>query len=720
MDKYQKAAKLLNERAPVDGKFGKERIAYINPLEEDILKSIGGSGEVIIPGSGEQQDPDVPSYGIFKWFKKKIFDDILGIDDNKFLGMKNKTFLGGALNTVKDDWLGIDSSKTFGISDATWDDLASTIVGVAGGGLPGALAWTIGDKIVENNSGDTSGRQKQREDIAAARAAYRTNAAKDRAANLSTDDLANQRGLMTNLVSRGKAGLLDPSDTERMQTLLASPGDDAYEDGFSLGGQDMDPFPKWLRESGDTINDTINNTGKYANDYLGSADQRMYDFQPVLDRMKGMSLDAMSELGSIYDRGPGGLENRYRQFQDGFNELAGDQQDLNMLTAMSNQGLVDDVLTEGSNYANALRDSKALQTGLTNSAFDELSKLEQIKRDQNTELQGRFADTRDAGIGLNRELEGRLGDTRDRLRDVYSELGGRFSDTRDAQYGAADRIQQAERAKALAAGANAENSANADQRGIRSATVGQGTGTGQSMANAMIRSQLGQQRGDLLANAMIRDAERRGEADVGMARKMENVINNQADLDMAQKMEGVLDGNFGYDYAGRMENILGTDADRLGAEIGADRYSTLSELDPGSGEVMGAQADLQNRLRGLDYGDQMLSAMGANLGIDQSILDDERGLMSSITNMRLGNTGMIPALGMQYAQLPAAQLEAALAPMGPLIRNTSPYTSSGQLSAPTTMFSPAPSPTPSMNWTDYARAAPQVLGGIREIQDIWS
>jgi hypothetical protein len=686
MDKYQKAAKLLNERAPVDGKFGKERIAYINPLEEDILKSIGGSGEVIIPGSGEQQNPDVPSYGIFKWFKKKIVDDVLGIDDNKFLGMKNKTFLGGALNTVKDDWLGIDSSKTFGISDATWDDLASTIVGVAGGGLPGALAWTIGDKVIENNSGDTSGRQKQREDINKARAEYRANAAKDRAANLSTDDLANQRGLMTNLVSRGKTGLLDPSDTERMQTLLASPGDDAYEDGFSLGGQDMDPFPKWLRESGDTINDTINNTGKYANDYLGSADQRMYDFQPVLDRMKGMSLDAMSELGSIYDRGPGGLENRYRQFQDGFNELAGDQQDLNMLTAMSNQGLVDDVLTEGSNYANALRDSKALQTGLTNSAFDELSRLEQIKRDQNSELQGRFADTRDAGIGLNRELE------------------GRFSDTRDAQYGAADRIQQAERAKALAAGANIENSANASQRGIRSAGVGQGTGTGQNMANAMIRSQLGQQRGDLLADAMIRDAERRGSADVGMARKL----------------EGVLDGNFGYDYAGRMENILDTDADRLGAEIGADRFSTLSELDPGSGEVMGAQADLQNRLRGLDYGDQMLSAMGANLGIDQSILDDERNLMSSITNMRLGNTGMIPALGMQYAQLPATQLEAALAPMGPLIRNTSPYTSSGQLSAPTTMFSPAPSPTPSMNWTDYARAAPDVLNGIREIRDIWS
>ena len=54
MNKYQKAAKLLNEQAPVDGEFGQERIAYLNPLEEQILKSIGGSGATIIPGVEEQ------------------------------------------------------------------------------------------------------------------------------------------------------------------------------------------------------------------------------------------------------------------------------------------------------------------------------------------------------------------------------------------------------------------------------------------------------------------------------------------------------------------------------------------------------------------------------------------------------------------------------------------------------------------------------------------
>ena len=40
------------------------------------------------------------------------------------------------------------------------------------------------------------------------------------------------------------------------------------------------------------------------------------------------------------------------------------------------------------------------------------------------------------------------------------------------------------------------------------------------------------------------------------------------------------------------------------------------------------------------------------------------------TNMRLGNTSMIPSLGMQYAQLPASMLEAGLAPMGPLVETS--------------------------------------------------
>jgi hypothetical protein len=996
MDKYQKAAKLLNSKAPVDGQFGKERIAYLNPLEEEILKSIGGSGEVIIPSAEEQADPDVPSYGAWKWFKKKFFDDILGIDDNKFLGMGKHTFLGGIGNKVWDDWLGNDSTKSWGVSDATWDDLLPTLVGFAVGGPLGAklgmsasaagglasLGMSALDKVIENNSGDTSGRQKQREDFAELKNAFEADrqealargdrtfffqgkeyytdnnddgsarsgsagggsnvAGSTAAGNVAAkgydeEGLANLRSVAGALQGRGKAGIIDPSDTGRLSALLASPGDENYVEGFSIGGQDMDPFPSWLRGAGDRINSTIDDAGYYAGEYLGDSDQRMYDFMPILDRMKGMNIDAISTLGSIFDRGEGGLESQYRGFQDDFNTLAEGQKLLNQITAESNQGLVDDVLGAGDQYSASLADAKNLQTELTNKSFDALSSLEDIKRMQNMEQTGRFADTRNARqnaafdlsdaeygaatglsgaeygasdklfgsrskeaegilgaqvndaegifgseLGAARGLlgaqtneannifgselgaaQGLLGAQTDEANNIFgSELGaaqGIYDSTASdalgglrarqdnasgilgaqdrealgifgAQQGAADRIKNAERAKALAAGANAENLANTNQRGLRSATVGQGNGTMRNMGNAMIRAQLGQQRSDLLADALIRDADRRGTADIELAQRLggsgvgfsermgdagigfadkmggagidlasslgsagidragrlgqagvnfANLLGGadisragrlgQADVNFADRM-GSADisrserlGDAGVDFADRMgsalvdramqqgesdiglagrlgqsninladrvggaetqfrnqlEDILFSDADKLGAEIEADRFATLAEMNPGEGNILANEANLQNKLRALGYGDQILNAMGANIGIDQATLDDERRLLSDLTNMRLGNTSLIPALGMQNAQLPATLLEAALAPIGPLIRNASPYTTTGQLPAPVTTFSPIAPPQQKNEWYDYAMMAPQVLSGIKGITDIW-
>jgi hypothetical protein len=116
----------------------------------------------------------------------------------------------------------------------------------------------------------------------------------------------------------------------------------------------------------------------------------------------------------------------------------------------------------------------------------------------------------------------------------------------------------------------------------------------------------------------------------------------------------------------------------------------------------------------------MLNAYGANIGIDQGTLDDERKLLSDLTNMRLGNTSMISSLGMQNAQLPATMLEAGLAPMGPLVRNISPYSSTGQLSSPITSFEPIAPPQQKMQWYDYAMAAPQIMNGVRSIGNMFS
>ena len=568
MNPLQEAAKLLNENAPVDGEFGQERIAYLNPLEEEILKSIGGSGATIIPGVEEQGDPDVPSYGIFKWFKKKIMDDVLGIDDNKTFGIKHKTFLGKGLGKVRDDILGIDSSKTFGISDATWDDLAGTAVGLATGNPLAALAWTVGDKVIENNSGDTSGRQRQREELSKNAAAW--DSARKGVGNMTDIDIANNRALAGTLAGRGKAGLIDPSDTAKIKNLLASPGDDAYIEGFSLGGQDLDPYPRWLRDTGDAINTGINDVGANFDDMVGSSQDRMQDYKDnVYSKLKQMSQGALDTAANIYD--PNGLEQELQGFADR-------QKDLNTRTALSNQGLVDSVLQEGGNYANALRDSVDTEVDYTNRAFD-------------AQLQGGLA-------------------------------------------GAASQR------------ANATREASAGRRMLN--RLGSMGGTGMDMASRMIGAQRGA------------------------------------------------------DQAGSLANLL-TNTQR-------DRNLALAEVNPALAEVYGTQADLQNRLREMDYGDQILAGEGANLGVD-------KGAASAITNARLNNAGLIDSLGGQAAALPGKIADAGLDPLGGMIRTASPFTSTGLLPAPVASYNPAPTGGGGggFDWNSTLRNLPQIVGGVRDI-----
>ena len=586
MNELQKAAKLLNQNAPVDGQFGQERIAYLNPLEEEILKSIGGSGATIVPGVEEQGNPDVPSYGLFKWFKKKVMDDVLGIDDNKFLGLKKKTFIGGNILKVTDDILGYDSKKTFGISDATLDDLASTAAYVAGGPLA-SIAWTIGDKVIENNSGDTSGRQQQRE--ALARNAEATGAAKRGVGDMTEIDIANNRALAGNLASRGKAGLINPSDTAKITNLLASPGDAEYIDGFSVGGQDLDAFPDWLRESGDAINEGIEGVGSNFTDFIGDSKTRMSDYKDnVYSKLKGMSTGALDTASSIYD--PEGIESDYRGFQDQFRGLAGKQKDLNTRTAESNQGFVDNVLKEGDNYANALRESINTQVDYTNKGYDAL---------QDGRVTGGLAQA------------------------------------------------AAERSAATQSAANESRLLN---------RLG-GGGTGQDMASRMISAQRGSSQ------------------------------------------------------AGSIADML-----REGREIEASRNMELAEVNPALAEVYGSQANLQNRLRALDYGDQTLMGEGSNLGIDQALLDDDRNLTDSLINMRLGNTGLIDSLGGQAAALPGKIVDAGLDPLGSLIRTASPYTSTGLLPAPQANYNPAPTGGGGgFDWQTTLGNLPQIVSGARSI-----
>ena len=820
MNELQKAAEILNKNAPVDGPFGKESIAYINPLEAEILKNLGGSGETIIPSADEQMDP-VNSYGIFKWFKKKVMDDILGIDDNKTFGIKHKTFLGGAMGKVRDDILGYDSTKTLGISDATLDDALSTVVGIVN--PVAGLATTALDKVIENNSGDTSGRQKQREDIAAMKESVRADFRKQQAEALAqgkatfsfklpdgttrtyyTDpdntgtttgvgstaggatggattgtegttggattggattggttttggaqdgggasassgsselDLANQRALVANLVGRGKAGLIDPSDTAKMQQLLARPGDADYVEGFSIGGDYIDPFPEYLSETGDTILGGINDVGKNLNTFIGTPESRMKDYDPIMQKLEGMSDFVINEAQKVLGDGEGSVEQKYKGFQQDFVDLANKQKDLNNRTAVSNQGLVNDVLTAGNEQGKALRDSVLTQAGLADTGFDELQEytrkgfgnLEDYTK-KSYDAGRKFSDLgfdqlkgmTDRGYGTLFDETGNAFDQRlDFSRKGFDELGDSvtkgFNTLGDYTNQSFDALQRGRLtgglAQAAAQRANATQEAANQRRALNQTGITRGTGS--DMASRMIGANLGQSQTGSLADIIRGGSEIEAErlAQLGDIFSRGQIERGQVDSrglfaegDLRGARQEAL-GRIGMDRlfnrgqlsadktfgAGDLERNRFADLARITSDrdfsrggIGNDRFQRLSDINPGLANVYKSQSDLQNRLRALDFGDQLLGAEGANLGIDRAILDDRRGLFDSLTNQRLMNSSLIDGLGAQRARLPGFYADAALDPLGGLIRNASPFTSTGLLPSPVSSYNPTP------------------------------
>jgi hypothetical protein len=270
----------------------------------------------------------------------------------------------------------------------------------------------------------------------------------------------------------------------------------------------------------------------------------------------------------------------------------------------------------------------------------------------------------------------------------------------------------------------------------------------------MINAQLVSDQAGYLADTNIRDAQRRAIAEeelsrmTGAAQEEHSRLSGSAGEEFSRltgaagedyslmsgaagedfsRLTGAAEEDFsrgigaaGEEFSRGMQNIIPAEVDELRASLGAERLGQLAEINPALGEVYGSQANLQNRLRALDYGDQLLMGEGANLGIDQSLLDDDRSLTSSLMNMRLGNSGMINSLGLNQAMLPGLSMEAGLSPLGPLVRNVSPYTSTGSLPAPVTAYNPNPyTPTPSsgggFDWKTMLRNAPEIIKKGKEI-----
>jgi len=522
----------------------------------------------------------------------------------------------------------------------------------------------------------------------------------------------------TTLLSRGKGTLFDVTDDDAVTKFLEE-----------QEGTYLDPFPDYLRESGDALIEGMEDVGANIENFIGTGTERMQDFQPTLDKLTGMNQSAIDTLGSIYD---GTMDEALMGFKDRSQDITRELQDLNLRSADSIAGLQDNVLTEAEKYANSLGDSVDTEVALANLKYDELDRIPEILRAQNRELGGKYGDTLQSEVDaastlmdsqygaaegiLDSEVAGASGV----LGSEY-DAAGRLKDSRET---AADKLLEAERLKALAAASNVERTANARQRALRGSMVGQGSGTGENMANAMIRAELGQRRGDLLADAMIRDAQRRGEAGIDYAD-----TTGQADITFADKMGqsgtdfasrlGAADvgfadttGRAGVDFRKKFESLVDTDADLAGAEIAAERFEALGEINPALADVYRNEAMLGRANTALDFGDPALRAEAENLGLDQSIVDSDESLYTALMAQKLSNTDLIPGLGLQEATLPALAGEAGLAGLGSLARNVSAYTSTGTLPAGQTAFDdnayvPATTaPTKSKNFLDILSDIP--------------
>jgi hypothetical protein len=212
----------------------------------------------------------------------------------------------------------------------------------------------------------------------------------------------------------------------------------------------------------------------------------------------------------------------------------------------------------------------------------------------------------------------------------------------------------------------------------------------------------------MLADALIKDAERRGQADIGFADRT-----GQADIGYAGSA-----GDAGIGYSSKLEDVLDSDAELADAKLASQRFETLREINPAMADVYRDEAMLGRANTALGFGDPRLQSRAENLGLDQSMVDSDQAFFSSMLSQQLANTGMIPGLGMQEAMLPALMGEAALSGQGPLARSVSPYTSTGTLPQGQTVFQNTPYTPPAeggrRDWLDILSDIPSYINKGQE------
>lgn len=885
MKKLQEAAKLLNANAPVDGPLGKERIVYVNPLEEKILKALGGSGEIIIP------EEDTPSYsqtrvlpegysGITShradtskipkakkarnWWEE-FKDDVLGFDDTKWLGIKKKTFVGKGVKKIGDDILGIDGTKTLGIKDSTIGDVAKFVapffgpigwaawagmnayevnealenadkyqdalakhgsdftnnydprnyIGLRYGGLDGLVDYLQGSG--SGSVGSTGIPKTTPQERAEKRGNSAMQAIKNRINSVPSYSLFNDSGnrqwgedgtatntaIAVDMQSKGKAPIFDVNDASRTRSFFASPGDPDYQPGFSMGGQYNDPYPNYMRPAGNQIISGINEAATYLPDYAGTVDQRMYDFQPILDRLKGMNLDAIGAIGQIYDQD--GIAKTFQGYNQQQDNLSNQLKELNLNTGYDNQSNLNNYINAVGGIGDAYRGVSGAYNDVSGAYRNQGNMMSNAYMNRGNMMQdayynqGRqlFDAYGNRGFTMN-QLYGDRGQTLNNLygqrssqlmggaqgiTDAYGGVGDAFTNVGNIYGQSADSVRNygdalgssvdekvaltnrafdAERGRALAQNRQGLNMANQSLRNLNSLNT---SGTGSSMASAMINARLGQDMANNIAGVEADRYKRLAEINPAMADVLRSEQYSRAiDKDIAGAQQGVSAAQQG--VSGAQSLLQGADAasnaliqggDALtqsaiqGGDLstnsliqGTDRLTdsairgTQAHTDAGikSADQLGTAGvnaanqgvNAQNALvkaatqdalgveTRFNQGNQVNKAVAANIGIDKGMVGSDSQLTSDIMNTMIQNLSMIPYLGQQAAQLPGIQVEAGLSPMNPIMQYSAPFTQMGSMPSPVTGYQPQPAQS-GMEWYDYAMRAPQIIGGVNNAID---
>ena len=110
----------------------------------------------------------------------------------------------------------------------------------------------------------------------------------------------------------------------------------------------------------------------------------------------------------------------------------------------------------------------------------------------------------------------------------------------------------------------------------------------------------------------------------------------------------------------------------------------MGEINPALAQVYRDEMAAKNATLNEEFGTPELDAQATNLGIDQSILENQQQ-MENFKKCTTENLGLIPAIDSK-SMLPALEVDAAFAATQPFKKEVNPFTSAGELASGQTRF----------------------------------